>query len=295
MSGAVTPLTNTVERHLLMPNDGHTPNGGALQTHMTTDLVLEMREIGGAPVETSSARRLHAFLENGDKFAGWIADRIRQYGFVEGQDYVTYSESTEKGRPSKEYAITLDMAKELSMVERNAKGKQARRYFIECEKRAKATGTIRRSTGPRIDLSRECRLAMSQNLRIAKMCGFSGSQAVLSANKATVAMTGVDTLLLMGATHITAPRNEALLTPTEIGNRAGIGSARVVNLLLSDLGYQQCFTDAKSHKYYEPTEMGIAAGGVMQDTGKKHSNGTPVRQLRWASSIIDHLKVEEAA
>jgi phage anti-repressor protein len=67
-----------------------------------------------------------------------MKDRIEQFDFVENQDFVTYSGNTEKGRPSKEYALSLDMAKELSMVERTAKGKQARQYFIECERRAKA-------------------------------------------------------------------------------------------------------------------------------------------------------------
>lgn len=85
-----------------------------------------------------NARELHAFLQNKDHFATWIKDRISQYDFVENQDFITFSGNSEKGRPSKEYAITLDMAKELSMVERNEQGKQARKYFIECEKRLNA-------------------------------------------------------------------------------------------------------------------------------------------------------------
>lgn len=85
-----------------------------------------------------NARELHGFLQNKDHFATWIKDRISQYGFVENQDFMTFSENSEKGRPSKEYAISLDMAKELAMVERNEQGKKARRYFIECEKRLQA-------------------------------------------------------------------------------------------------------------------------------------------------------------
>lgn len=84
-----------------------------------------------------NARELHAFLENGRNFADWIKARIFDYDFVENQDFISFSQNYEKtkGRPSVEYHITLDMAKELSMVERNEKGKEARRYFIDCEKR----------------------------------------------------------------------------------------------------------------------------------------------------------------
>lgn len=133
---------------------------------------------------------------------------------------------------------------------------------------------------------REARLSFKQNLQIAKMVGFTGNQAMLAANKATLAMTGVDTLGLMGAAHLPAPDNDALLTPTEIGRRTGIGSARVVNMLLSDIGLQHSFRDARSNLYYELTEAGKDAGGVMLDTGKKHGTGAPIRQLKWPSSIL---------
>lgn len=105
---------------------------------MTELFVLVNRPVAGQAQQTVNARELHAFLENRDHFSTWIKDRISQYGFVENQDFVRFSEFSEKplgGRPSMEYALSLDMAKELSMVERNTKGKQARQYFIDCEKR----------------------------------------------------------------------------------------------------------------------------------------------------------------
>ncbi|ELR6513522.1 antA/AntB antirepressor family protein [Campylobacter jejuni] len=82
------------------------------------------------------ARDLYFFIDAKRQFANWINERIENYDFIEKQDYIIELVYT-KGRPRKEYYITLDMAKELCMVENNEKGRQARRYFIECEKRLK--------------------------------------------------------------------------------------------------------------------------------------------------------------
>ena len=87
---------------------------------------------------TVNARDLHEFLKSKQEFANWIKSRIRDYGFEKNHDFVVFDnfiKNPQGGRPSKEYHVTLDMAKELSMVERNEKGKQARRYFIACERR----------------------------------------------------------------------------------------------------------------------------------------------------------------
>ncbi|EKL0158312.1 antA/AntB antirepressor family protein, partial [Escherichia coli] len=86
-----------------------------------------------------NARDLHSFLGVGRMFAHWVKERIAEYGFVENQDFVIACQNWQaKGRGGhnrKEYHLTLDTAKELAMVERNEKGRQIRRYFIECEKK----------------------------------------------------------------------------------------------------------------------------------------------------------------
>ena len=99
---------------------------------------VAQRQIGDNAIQSVNARDLHAFLEVGKQFSHWIQDRIEQYDFIENNDFVTFSQNGLKGRPTAEYAISLDMAKELAMVERNDKGKLARQYFIECERRAKS-------------------------------------------------------------------------------------------------------------------------------------------------------------
>lgn len=102
---------------------------------MTELFVLVNRPVAGQAQQTVNARELHAFLEVQTRFNDWIKNRVDEYGFIENQDFITFTENLVNGGRRIEYALSLDMAKELSMVERNAQGKQARQYFIDCEKR----------------------------------------------------------------------------------------------------------------------------------------------------------------
>ncbi len=100
------------------------------------DLIKVNRDDTGK--QTVNARELHEFLESKQQFTNWITNRVEQYGFSEGTDFVKLNCFIKSdSKPRTEYHISIDMAKELSMVERNEKGKQARQYFIECERRAK--------------------------------------------------------------------------------------------------------------------------------------------------------------
>lgn len=85
---------------------------------------------------TVSARDLHAALEVGSRFNDWFP-RMCEYGFEEERDYYLFLSNrvdASPGKPRQDAAITLDMAKELCMLQRNEKGKIARRYFVELEK-----------------------------------------------------------------------------------------------------------------------------------------------------------------
>ena len=86
---------------------------------------------------TLSARELHEFLGIGTEFAKWM-QRMCEYGFSENQDYrviVKNDDNSKGGRPSTDYEITLDMAKEIAMIQRSDKGKEVRQYFLELERR----------------------------------------------------------------------------------------------------------------------------------------------------------------
>lgn len=117
--------------------------------------------LSNSTVRLCDARTLHAFMAVQRDFSNWIKGRIRKFGFVEGVDFITVKNlnspdlvSTKLDSPNRanqvhggdrksiDYHLTLDMAKELAMVENNDMGRQARRYFIACEAAALAPARI---------------------------------------------------------------------------------------------------------------------------------------------------------
>lgn len=78
---------------------------------------------------------LHRVLEVKSNYRDWIKNRMNDIGAIENEDYESFAKNLAKGRPSLEHIIKLDVAKEMAMLERNEKGKQVRRYFIQVEKR----------------------------------------------------------------------------------------------------------------------------------------------------------------
>jgi anti-repressor protein len=81
-----------------------------------------------------SARELYDFLEVRRDYSTWCKQMF-EYGFEEEKDFSPILVKSQMGRPSIDYALTLDCAKEIAMIQRTPKGKQAREYFITCEKR----------------------------------------------------------------------------------------------------------------------------------------------------------------
>ncbi|MDU2491179.1 MAG: ORF6C domain-containing protein [Clostridium celatum] len=95
--------------------------------------LIKIREEYGR--QLVSGRELHEFLDVKSKYADWIKNRIKKYEFIELNDFITVSKILENGGKEYDHALTIEMAKELSMVENNDKGKEARKYFIKCEKK----------------------------------------------------------------------------------------------------------------------------------------------------------------
>lgn len=86
-------------------------------------------------------------------------------------------------------------------------------------------------------------------------------------------------------TVLVAPIQEHLATPTQLGKQLGLSPVQT-NKLLEEYGYQE----KNEYGEWTPTQLGLEVGGTLLDVGKAHTNGTPVRQLKWPYSVVDILK-----
>lgn len=149
-------------------------------------------ELDGRAQQLCDARDLHSFLAVGRDFSTWIKERIGQYGFIEGEDFLPFlaksyvaegdicspdsgsksgvcspdsASKTERrgGHNRTDYHLTLDMAKELAMVENNDQGRQVRRYFIDMERQARESrGASYLSVSQQLAIHRQVPKLLSQ-------------------------------------------------------------------------------------------------------------------------------------
>lgn len=120
--------------------------------------------------------------------------------------------------------------------------------------------------------------------KVLLRAGLTSNQIAIGMSNTYRALTGVDVLALSEA-ELPSPVQKQALTPTEIGQELGDISARQINKLLLDNGYQL----KRVNGGYDPTEKG-EPHALLLDTAKRHSNGTPVKQLKWYTSIIPIIK-----
>lgn len=102
-----------------------------------SNIQIFQQEINNEKVNSVNARDLWVALESKQDFSTWIKARLEQTYAVENEDYGVFHKTVENlkgGRPLLEYALSLDLAKNISMLEKNEKGNQIRKYFISCEK-----------------------------------------------------------------------------------------------------------------------------------------------------------------
>ena len=131
--------------------------------------------------------------------------------------------------------------------------------------------------------------AVDAAIRIFELAGITGNQLILAADKVYKRCTGFSALLA-GDIQLEAPVKEQALTPSQIAEALGIGKgkkgARKVNNMLEIFGFQRKIGDN-----WEPLAKGREYAVVL-DAGKKHSDGTPIRQVKWNSGILSVIEEE---
>ena len=225
-------------------------------------------------VQCVSARELHEGLEVKSKFADWIKNRIKKYGFEENTDYICLSKNLETQRingqrgvtAEKDYIITVDMAKELCMVENNELGRQFRKYFIECEKKLKTQVP---------QLTEEQKLALLV---------FDGGFSAVEASKK---MVELQTKPLLETIETQKPKVEyvdkfmngdGLFLISEIAKKVGITAVRANNILKENkIIYKN------GRKYYPYAKTPKDWYGYQESVGK---DGAVYSQLKWTSKGV---------
>lgn len=99
------------------------------------EITIVKQLIGQDEVNGVNARDLWKALDVQTQFADWIKRRLLEINAIEGEDFLSFVIKNGQGRGSKDYIITVDMAKHIAMLEKNERGYQVRKYFIECEKK----------------------------------------------------------------------------------------------------------------------------------------------------------------
>lgn len=117
---------------------------------MDNELIKITKDDNGNSVV--SGRDLHDFLELKTAYKDWFP-RMCEYGFTDGKDFSSILSESTGGRPRVDHAMTLDMAKEISMIQRTEKGKQARQYFIDVEKAYKEKYKLPQTPEEKLELT----------------------------------------------------------------------------------------------------------------------------------------------
>lgn len=197
---------------------------------------------------TVSARDLHDGLEINTRFNDWFP-RMTEYGFTEGKDFYSKMSKTSEqgGRPSVDYEITVDMAKQICMIQRSEKGHQYRQYFLDLEK---AWNT------PEQIMARALKFAQQTVDSLKERCKFLGGQVVEQQKV-------IEELQPKASYYDMILQCKDLIATTTIAKDYGM-SAKSFNAMLHDMGIQfkqgsiwvlyakyqgQGYLKAKTHNY----------------------------------------------
>ena len=205
--------------------------------------VIKIEEYDGK--QAVNARELHQKLGSKRQFANWIQERISKYGFVENQDFEVFNKFVKRetgGSTRKEYALSLDMAKELCMVENNDAGRRIRKYFIDMENEARKL-MLQQSAVPsyqEVDpIKRATRWIEEEKERQAlKLENKRKQEALEASQREVVELSSTITQMQPKVSYVDSIlQSKSTVTVTSIAQDYG-ETARKFNLILRDLKIQ---------------------------------------------------------
>ncbi|WP_312363983.1 antA/AntB antirepressor family protein [Sphingobacterium sp.] len=224
------------------------------------ELIPLNKENPNSPV---SARDLYEFLEIKTEFSKWCT-RMFGYGFTEGEDYSLVKIGERSAHNKIDYALTLDCAKEISMIQRSEKGKIARQYFLDCEKIAKKAVNQNPAELSRMDILKLAMEAEKENQQL--------KQIVEVQEKKLERKSALEAF----AEHLT-DEEVYTITSTAIAGRLGFRSANELNSLLVDLGViKKLYPDYNMTAKYSGMKYGKRV--VVHEVGQNKYEA-----LRWSS------------
>ena len=214
-------------------------------------------------------------------------DAIYKHVDQEDKNTVAIRDSIASGNPNKQI-INESGLYSLILRSRKPEAKRFKRWVTsEVLPAIRKTGGYSLIAPPLYDTSMQALRMAPSAVIAAKAFGFDQNMAALSANRFIKTQTQVDLLDLFGQKHLVAENQQAMFfTPTQLGKRWGI-SGKAFNQKLADAGLQ-----IKRDGVWVPT--GVAEGFYrLYDTAKRHSNGTPITQIKWMETVLDMLPVQE--
>jgi len=258
-------------------------------------IIFDIIKIAGEDVNSVDARTLHEALESKQEFAHWIKAKVLENPFFqENQDYalldnpIKQTRNTRRGgHNKKDYALTWDTAKKVAMAEQTSRGEDVRNYFLDCEKQRNELLKIKSTTAIKPPTMSKIASDLGAGIKIAKLFGLEGNQALLSANNMIVNKYkdfSINPLLESGVNLVIESKTQ-YLTPSEIGKQNGKISGKKINQMIKDAGFQKETRGQKNKLIWVITNQG-KPHCQMQDTGKKH-NGAPIMQVKWKSDILN--------
>jgi len=233
--------------------------------------------------QTVLGRDLHTALKVETRYNDWF-ERMCEYGFEEGKDYYSILSNRSDGLPGKprtDHQLTLDMAKEICMLQRSEKGRQFRQYFIEAEAayRQVLIAEKKKRDGLRgIVFRDEIRNAELIAKKWAVPIGIAYSKAIADAERITGSdFSSYKALLPAKPDDVPVHTYNA----TQIGEKLGGLSAKKTNELLYSAGLQ-----AKIDGEWRLTDDGKKYAGEYPYTRNGHSG----YEIRWSESVVDYLR-----